>query len=150
MVTVMSKYSVGRNADSWCTKCKLKLAHTIVAMVERVPVKVQCNTCGSTHKYRSGEPTSRAVKSKDVKEAMNQKSKRLSAGMVQANHYQELLKDRDLGTARAYSTKSAYTKGDLVRHPKFGLGLVTVPKDGNKVEVLFEEGAKVLVCANQP
>tara|TARA_Y100001954_G_C15738009_1_gene566851 strand:+ start:877 stop:1368 length:492 start_codon:yes stop_codon:yes gene_type:complete len=144
---IMGRFSVGGNADSWCTKCKLVLAHTVVAMVEKVPVKAQCNTCGSTHKFRSDSPKSRATGSKEIKEALRSKSKRLSAGMVKANHYQELMAGRDPSTAKTYSPKSTFEKGDLVRHVKFGLGLVTVLKDHNKIEILFEEGAKVLVCA---
>ena len=35
--------------------------------------------------------------------------------------------------------------GDLVQHPSFGLGVATANKDGSKIEVLFEEGPKVLV-----
>ena len=46
--------------------------------------------------------------------------------------------------AKRYSPKDKYAAGDLVQHPNFGLGIATALKD-NKVEVLFEEGAKVLV-----
>lgn len=146
----MSRFNVGGNADSWCTKCKLVLAHTVVAMVEKVPVKAQCNTCGSTHKYRSDSPKSRKTDAKDIKEALRSKSKKLSAGMVKANHYEDLMTGRDPSTAKPYSAKSSFDKGDLVRHSKFGLGLVTVMKDHNKIEILFEEGAKVLVCTARP
>ena len=40
-----------------------------------------------------------------------------------------------------------YAPGDLVQHPNFGLGIATALKD-NKIEVLFEEGAKVLAYQN--
>src|SRR4030067_450255 len=46
-------YSVSGNVDGWCTKCKLLLAHTIIAMANNMPVKVKCNTCNSSHKFRT-------------------------------------------------------------------------------------------------
>lgn len=144
----MSKYTVGGNADSWCTRCKLVLAHTVVAMMEGIPVKAQCNTCGSTHKYRSKAPGQRGPGTRELRDAITSKSKKLSAGMVKANHYQDLLAGRDLNDASVYSPKTSFDKGDLVKHPKFGLGLVTVLKDSNKMEVLFEEGPKTLVRAS--
>ena len=47
--------------------------------------------------------------------------------------------------AKKYSPKDTFKPGDLVQHPSFGLGVATALKDATKIEVLFEEGAKVLV-----
>ena len=142
----MGRYTVGGNADSWCTKCKLVLAHTVVAMVEQAPIKALCNTCGSTHKFRSDEPTKRASSGATIKAALGKKSQRLNAGKVQANHYRELMEGQDPSKAKKYSAKEIFEKGDLIRHPKFGLGLVTVLKDPGKMEIIFEMGPKTLVC----
>jgi hypothetical protein len=38
---------------------------------------------------------------------------------------------------------SRYAKGDLIRHPKFGKGLVTAA-DATRIEVLFQDGKKKL------
>ncbi|MGB8933052.1 MAG: hypothetical protein WCC48_17540, partial [Anaeromyxobacteraceae bacterium] len=59
---------VGGEVDALCTKCELVLAHTVIAMVGEVPVKVECNTCHGVHRYknpkvapqRSGSPKPRA------------------------------------------------------------------------------------------
>ncbi len=45
-------YSVGGDVNAWCSKCKMELAHTIIAMVDELPKKVQCNTCSGKHNYR--------------------------------------------------------------------------------------------------
>ena len=52
---MLEKYSAGENIASHCTKCKLVLDHTIVAMDGETIAKVKCKTCGSAHKYRSAE-----------------------------------------------------------------------------------------------
>jgi len=36
-------------------------------------------------------------------------------------------------------------EGDLINHPKFGLGCVETIKPPNKIEVRFQEGKKILL-----
>ena len=43
---------VGADIDAWCTRCKMNLGHTILAMVGSKPVRVRCNTCQGEHNYR--------------------------------------------------------------------------------------------------
>jgi hypothetical protein len=42
-----------------------------------------------------------------------------------------------------FALSSRYAKGDLIRHSKFGKGLV-VGVEGTRIEVLFQEGKKKL------
>ena len=42
-----------------------------------------------------------------------------------------------------YSMASRFTKGQLLVHPKFGKGIV-VAVEGQRIEVLFEDGPKKL------
>jgi hypothetical protein len=44
---------------------------------------------------------------------------------------------------KPYAVTSAYKRDDLIAHPKFGKGVVTMV-EGTRVEILFEEGAKKL------
>ena len=55
------------------------------------------------------------------------------------------MKGKNLALAKQYSPKDKFAAGDLVQHPSFGLGVATAPKDGSKIEVLFEDGPRVLV-----
>jgi hypothetical protein len=52
-------------------------------------------------------------------------------------------------TIRAYSPKETFAAGDIVRHDKFGVGQVIGQKGGGKVEILFEDQARVLVHGRQ-
>src|SRR5207302_3841179 len=45
-------HRVGGDVDAFCTRCKMELGHTILAMVGARPVRVRCNTCGGEHNYR--------------------------------------------------------------------------------------------------
>jgi len=126
----MDNNRVGGTIDSWCGKCKMMLAHTIEAMVEDRPVRVSCNTCRSQHNYKSSEPGKRVA--------------RAQTGGGRPTRYKGLMKDNTQGP-RDYSPKETYQAGDVVKHPHFGLGVTTAVKDATKIEVLFENGAKVLV-----
>jgi hypothetical protein len=44
-----------------------------------------------------------------------------------------------------YSPKERYEEGDVLEHPTFGRGVATAVKDATKIEVLFENGSKLLV-----
>ena len=45
-----------------------------------------------------------------------------------------------------YSPSTTFAKDALIAHPKFGKGIV-VDVDGNKLQILFEEGIRKLVHA---
>ena len=133
---------VGGNVDSWCGKCNLMLAHTIEAMVADKPARCHCNTCHSQHNFKPFRP---GEAPRQVREREERGPRAPQAGMARASHYQELLKGREKAMAKQYSPKDKFKVGDLVQHPSFGLGVATALKDMTKIEVLFEEGAKVLV-----
>jgi hypothetical protein len=42
-----------------------------------------------------------------------------------------------------FALSTRYAKGDLIRHPKFGKGLV-LGVEGTRIEVLFQDGKKKL------
>src|SRR5271169_1982132 len=42
----------GGEVDALCGKCKLVLAHTVLAMVGKTIARVRCNTCGTDHAFR--------------------------------------------------------------------------------------------------
>lgn len=55
----------------------------------------------------------------------------------------ELVTDKADSAFKPYSITATYARNDLVRHPKFGKGIVTLV-EGSRIEVLFEEGSKKL------
>jgi hypothetical protein len=130
---------VGKDVDSWCTKCKLVLAHTIEAVVGGRITRVHCNTCGGQHAYRArppGESSGRSPRARADGARTATKAVR---------DYASLLRGRDPSTARAYAVTERFKDGELIRHPTFGLGLVTALKDVNKIEVMFADGSKTLI-----
>lgn len=133
-------HSAGGNIDSWCTKCKLMLAHTIIAMVDNSPKKVKCNTCNSKHNFREKpvgakkvKPSGRNVKSKEA-------------------HYSEYkirMEGCDISKTKKYSIRGDFMENDIIDHSTFGIGIIKKVVQNDRIEVLFMENNKLLI-QNQP
>ena len=137
----MSSHRAGSNIDSWCTKCKLVLAHTIEAVAEDQVKRVQCNTCGGKHQYKAAAPGVKKSVTKSLKNKMS------SAKKFKASDLARLLSNRDVDKAMAYKISQKFSRGNLISHNKFGIGVVVEERDSSKIEVLFESGSKILIHA---
>ncbi len=137
----MDNVKAGSNIDAWCTKCKLVLAHTIEAVAAGIIKRVQCNTCHGKHQFKASEPgaTSRATPSPKSAQPPKSKSK--------ASDYVRLLVGKDLSKAAGYAINRHFSKGEIINHNQFGVGVVVEEKDVTKIEVLFESGPKILIHA---
>ncbi len=137
----MTSLKVGGDIDTHCNKCDLTLAHIIIAMASGKPVKVQCKTCKTVHAFRGG---STASKSKSPKSAAKGEPKKRA--VAQAD-YETMMQGKDVSRAKRYDPKTTFDDGEIVDHKLFGLGLVLKVLSDGKIDVLFREGAKVLVHA---
>ena len=117
------------------------LWHTVVAKVGGLIKRVRCNTCKSEHAVR-GE--TRAHKAPRAAKPPAPQVIRVQ-NRVPHRPWKELMADRDASAAVDYSVKVAIGKNDLLKHPNFGVGIVTdLSDDKKKATVLFEGGEKVL------
>jgi hypothetical protein len=130
---------VGGEVDGLCTKCGMTLAHTIIAMVDGRPVKVECNTCHGVHRFR-GEPGAPAARAPSASSPVRPSRPRSSAVS-----FDEILRGKDLAMAQRYSPRSTYALDQVIEHPSFGMGWVSAVRDANKIEVTFRTEVKVLV-----
>ncbi len=128
---------VGGEVDAWCTRCKMILAHTIVAMEGPRIARVQCNTCKGDHAYKAGPPgEGRPAR------APGAATTRPTAVVTS---YEEKIRGKELSGARPYNVKDDYKVDDLLRHPTFGLGIVLAVKGPQKIEVMFPTDVKILL-----
>ncbi len=127
---------VGGEVDALCSRCELVLAHTVHAVVGGQPVKVECNTCHTVHRYRApaGRPAAGRVPGTRAPRAAK-------AAVV---GFDELLAAKDASSAQPYSPARTYAEGVVVDHPIFGRGFVSAVRDGGTIEVTFRSSVKVL------
>lgn len=154
---VSRKLTAGGEVVSYCTKCKMDLNHRIIALVEGVPVKVECESCGSHHKYRrpmedrAADKRARATPSTRGRVASS--TPRSAAGRAAVEAANEADREREWQGRIAgkmasdfskYTPKGTFDTDDLLHHAKFGDGFVVRVIEGNKIEVMFQDGPRVL------
>ena len=60
----MAKPRLGDIIDDHCPKCRLMTNHSIVAIVDETPAKVECRTCFHAHSYRHGKSAAKKKKAR--------------------------------------------------------------------------------------
>lgn len=127
---------VGGEVDSFCTKCRMTLAHTVLAMVGSKVARVRCNTCGGDHAFR-------AAPGKTDKVTTARASPKSKVPKVVVS-FEDALQSKDTANAKVYSVKDTYAVNQVISHPTFGSGYVTGVR-GDKVDITFRAETKTLI-----
>jgi hypothetical protein len=135
---MINSYSVGGDIDAWCTKCKLELGHTIIAMVDNLPKRVKCNTCNAQHNFRA-KPVERS-RAKTKSSTRKTRSKETTY-----EEYISRLTGGDPANSRKYNTKGNFEKDEIIDHLSFGIGIVLSVIHVNKIRILFKDGPRLLI-----
>lgn len=147
----MSKLTATSEVDAYCTKCKMDLNHRIVAMEGAKIARVECLTCRGQHNYRKPKSGARAPAGKRRGPPPSRPSTPLARARARASsatqlkqRWEQATVGKPPGDFTAYRIDKVLSAGQLVRHKTFGDGVVSELMEDNKVEVLFEIGAKTL------
>ncbi len=145
---------VAGEVDSWCTKCRLVLNHRIVSMKNGKAYQVECLTCRAQHLWRQHAPGEKAPaadgaakRGSGPSSSTSAKTPRVSAAMRHEQSWEKAIAGRGVNEFKTYNVGGTFEPGDLVRHKKFGDGVVTRVIDAHKVEVLFRDEARTLAQA---
>lgn len=160
----------GDRIEARCTRCNDVTGHVVVALVGGEIVKVECRACGSVHKYhppvavgkaREAASVCRVKPGQDRRNAVAAAapsaerkagtspaalSKAQRAAEEQEQSWQRAL-NVSAATPRPYAMSAAFAEGEVIDHPKFGLGVVREVLPPDKVQVLFRDGSRLLRCA---
>ncbi len=60
--------------------------------------------------------------------------------------FDEMMEELNTSSAIQYAMTTCFKVDDIVDHPKFGLGKVLSLISPNKMQVLFRESEKIMVC----
>jgi hypothetical protein len=133
----MATHRVGGEVDATCTRCRMELAHTILAMVGQKVARVRCNTCGSDHVYRGTQSSSRTAAGRP-RVAAAEKAPKSIVG------FEAQLAALDVSKAQDYHPDQSYAVDQVLRHPTFGLGIVRAVRQ-DKMDVAFKAAERTLV-----
>jgi len=102
--------------------------------------RVTCSMCGSIHNYK-------------VKPTVVPDGAANSAGTAPAKRKTSTRRAKEANAfnidpkrpVKSYDMNNIFSAGDVINHPKFGLGAVELALPPNKIEVRFQEGKKMLL-----
>ncbi len=134
----MSKPKVGKDIEAYCGKCKIDTLHVITSLDDDKIEKVMCKECNAYHKFRAPKQNSEPAK---AKAAIAKPKKR----RTRRDKWTRLLEKSDSQSATEYIMSENYELATAINHKNFGLGVVKNVIDSRKIEVLFGDGARVLV-----
>jgi hypothetical protein len=113
--------------------------------------QVECLTCRATHLWRAHPPGEKAPSggSERPRAASGSSSgaaTRSARGpaLRQEQQWEKAIAGRAMSDFKVYNVGGTFLEGDLVRHKKFGDGVVTRVIDAHKVEVLFRDEPRTL------
>ena len=132
------RYTAGATLASYCPKCKVSLAHTIVAMDGERVAQVTCTTCGNRHPFKppADAPRARASRAKKGAGTPPSVAALWEARMAAAS-----------GEEHVYTMAATYRIGDIVLHEQFGKGVV-LKLSTNKCTMLFKDKKRLMASAN--
>lgn len=140
--------SVGDLIDAYCLRCKLTLSHVVLFEVGGIIQKVKCRTCGAEHKYRGTKPERqpgvtllKRTRTRDGATATSSsKPEKVKPALKE---WMEKIGDlKDEGEVRIYSLQESYSRGDVIRHPSFGIGFVEKIISETRMDVLFKDALR--------
>ena len=137
----MSKIAVGSDVEAYCTKCKIVLTHSVVAMQDSKPRRVRCNTCNGEHNYRPTKPASKTAAKKTAKT-----TKKKTTTKRTRQSWEEVMQEASTKPHKKYSMSGSFGEGDWIEHAHFGLGCVQSFVPPNKITVRFADSTRLLVC----
>lgn len=141
-------YVVGNAIEGYCKTCRTDTTHTITEIEGRQLRNVRCQECSSEAPFRSPRAKTKAglreVAAKRKSRAPARRGKKKKDDPAAA--FKQLLKGRDLDEAEPYNVKRPLDEGQLIEHPKFGLGIVLSVNEPTKANVAFEDRPRVMVC----
>jgi hypothetical protein len=151
----------GAEIDAWCTSCRADRLHRIIAVVGNAPKKVECLSCKGHHLYRAtaaqkeaaaahkrasrGEGSSTV--SRVSRTSMASAAKKREEDLVAT--WEKAVAGQPFESFKPYRIDKTFVKGELIRHNKFGDGIVTTIIDAGKLEILFRDGMKTLAHSTQ-
>jgi hypothetical protein len=81
-----------------------------------------------------------------TKKVTKPRKPKVDPGAADREEWAALRPDMDHKQAQPYDMNVRFKSKSVLKHPKFGLGVVKRLTGPHKIEVLFEEGLKLLRC----
>lgn len=123
--------------EEWCPECHDRKPHKILQDGSHMIV---CAECNCEHRREKDVPNAKPVPHGILTNEEKKDAHQRKAAWIRLT---TAISDSDV---IKYSIHADLKEGDIINHSKFGRGVVIEKMEPNKVEVLFEDDLKRLVC----
>ena len=148
-MTLKSNPDVGEDVEAHCRKCKANTVHTVIAIGKRSVKRVLCKACQAQHNYsKPKDPEELAAKKSAQKKTTTRTSTRRSSQNI-GEMWTALVSSLESSEVVDYTMKGDYKENSLIKHPIFGVGVVTKRINSSRAEVLFEKGIKLMATSRK-
>lgn len=143
----------GDDVEAWCTRCRMNLNHRVIAVVGREIQRVHCLTCGGDHRYyppKYAKEDKREQRS--IRVGAEEKTRKFVEKTAEkaSSEWKTIMSEMPPEVLpRAYKITESYEAGEIIEHPSFGMGKVMDVLGSQRIQAIFEQGRKILVC-NRP
>jgi hypothetical protein len=159
-----------------CGRCNDVTGHVVMLVLDGQVAKVECKACGSVHKYREVrlpgaggkerasvrhvragqereqgrdlEPRSKSSPLRAKTASFGGAPRKSASAAKLESAWQEAMVRHNAETPLPYAMNNTYTIRDFLEHPVFGRGEVISVASPGKMDVLFQDGVKVLRCGS--
>lgn len=140
-------YVPGNAVEGYCTECKKDTVHTVL-QVEGLQIRsVRCEKCSGEGPFLMPRARTKAGLREVAAKRKSVTPKRTRRKPEDpAQTFRKLVQGKDIQDAPKYNTKIQIGVGDLVKHPSFGLGVVSEMTGPNKATITFEDGPRTMMC----
>lgn len=136
---------IGKDLEAYCGKCKLDTWHTVTAAKNGKISKVMCKICMSYHAFKAPEKVLDKEKSSSTttrrRVSSTPRTPRTSRAKKDWGTLVGQIEDQSVVD---YALSGEFSATPAIRHKNFGVGVITKVLTKNKIEVLFQDGTKIL------
>jgi hypothetical protein len=148
MMPLWKSPAVGDEIDSRCSRCREETIHRVVAMMAGSVHLVICTRCNSQHRHRpslAGAKGGKLPTERQAKVLLKYREAKTPKPEAPLPEWQAMKGNAGEAQPLTYDQKEAYSLGQAIHHPLFGLGFVRKLASPNKIEVVFAYQVKVLI-----
>ncbi len=132
---------IGKDIEAYCGKCKNDTWHTVTTVKNGKITKVMCKTCIGYHAYKAPQGAEKVKVATTPTRRRTSTTPRASRGKKDWGTLVGQIEDQQV---LDYALSGEFSKSPAIRHKTFGVGVITKVLTKNKIEVLFQDGTKIL------
>ena len=125
--------------NTWCPACNAKKPHSVLEDDDKHHIVV-CTECNLEHEKEDGPHVRPQIHKSLLSDEDNASDEARRQCWIRMT--QNISEDK----IQKYNIHLSLKEGNVIRHSKFGLGIVCEDIGDGKVEILFEDGLRRLVC----